>query len=77
MLETKLRDSDLTHFKTLFGMSFHISASNIRVEDGHILKATLLDVDGNAVEAEFDLDTVIGNDNGKSSLLLLGKVRQL
>ncbi|EGS22562.1 uncharacterized protein CTHT_0021100 [Thermochaetoides thermophila DSM 1495] len=52
-------------------MSFHISASNIRVEDGHILKATLFDADGNPVEAEFDLDNVIGNNDGKSSLLPL------
>lgn len=64
VLGIKFRDADLTHSKPLFNMSFHISASNIRVEDGHILKATLLDADGNLVEAEFDLDKVIGNNDG-------------
>ncbi|KAK4442595.1 cyanovirin-n family protein [Podospora aff. communis PSN243] len=45
-------------------MSFHASAQDIRVDDGHMLRATLLNADGEAVEAEFDLNTVIGNDNG-------------
>ncbi|KAL2125733.1 hypothetical protein VTJ04DRAFT_2098 [Mycothermus thermophilus] len=45
-------------------MSFHASASDIRVDDGHILRATLLDAEGNPVEAEFDLNGVIGNNDG-------------
>lgn len=49
-------------------MSFHASASDIRVDDGHILRATLLDAEGNPVEAEFDLNGVIGNNDGKMAL---------
>jgi hypothetical protein len=45
-------------------MSFHASAENIRVDDGHILRATLHNADGEQVEAEIDLDTILGNDNG-------------
>jgi hypothetical protein len=45
-------------------MSFHASAQNIRVDDGHMLRATLFNADGEPVEAEFDLNSVIGNDNG-------------
>jgi hypothetical protein len=45
-------------------MSFHASAQDIRVDDGHILRATLANADGEPVEAEFDLNSVIGNDNG-------------
>lgn len=46
-------------------MSFHVSASNIRVDDGHILKASVQKIDGEYVEAELDLNTCIGNDDGK------------
>ena len=45
-------------------MSFHASAQDIRVEDGHMLRATLFNANGEPVEAEFDLNSVIGNDNG-------------
>ncbi|KAH7305519.1 Cyanovirin-N [Stachybotrys elegans] len=45
-------------------MTFHESAQNITVEDGHILRAELCNVDGDFVEAEFDLNTCIGNNNG-------------
>ncbi|KAK0649236.1 Cyanovirin-N [Cercophora newfieldiana] len=51
-------------FKTTVIMSFHGSAQNIRVDDGHILRATLFNAEGEEVEAEIDLDTIIGNDNG-------------
>lgn len=45
-------------------MSFHGSAQNIRLDDGHILKAELANVDGEWVETEIDLNGVIGNANG-------------
>lgn len=45
-------------------MSFHQSASDIRVEDGHILRARLTNMDGEEVEAEMDLNDVIGNNDG-------------
>jgi hypothetical protein len=47
-------------------MSFHLSAQNVRVEDGHILRATLANVDGEWVDAELDLNSIIGNSDGKS-----------
>lgn len=46
-------------------MSFHEGASNIRVDDGHILRATLRNNNGEEVEAELDLDQVIGNNNAR------------
>lgn len=45
-------------------MSFHLSAADVRVDDGHILRANLTNGDGEQVEAEFDLNSVIGNNNG-------------
>ncbi|KAK0705748.1 Cyanovirin-N [Apiosordaria backusii] len=45
-------------------MSFHLSAQDIRVDDGHILRARLDNGEGEMVDAEFDLDTVLGNDDG-------------
>ncbi|KAJ5181253.1 Cyanovirin-N [Penicillium cf. griseofulvum] len=45
-------------------MSFHASASNIELEDGHILKATLRTEDGEEQESTIDLNDHIGNDNG-------------
>lgn len=41
-------------------MSFHESVENIRVDDGHTLRA---DKDGQTIE--LDLDTILGNDNGR------------
>jgi len=52
-------------------MSFHASAEHIRVDDGHILRAVLHNSAGEAVEAEFDLNTVLGNNNGSPALLRL------
>ncbi|KXG49564.1 Cyanovirin-N [Penicillium griseofulvum] len=46
-------------------MSFHASASNIELEDGHILKATLRTEDGDEQESTIDLNDHIGNDNGR------------
>ncbi|KAK4184014.1 cyanovirin-n family protein [Podospora australis] len=45
-------------------MSFHASAQNIRVDDGHILRATLDNGSGEWVDAEFDLNQAIGNNDG-------------
>ncbi|KAF2083806.1 Cyanovirin-N [Saccharata proteae CBS 121410] len=45
-------------------MSFHLSAEDIRIEDGHILKARLRAYDGELRDAEIDLDNHIGNQNG-------------
>ncbi|KXX75652.1 Cyanovirin-N [Madurella mycetomatis] len=45
-------------------MSFHASASNIRVDDGHILRARLQKADGELVDAELDLNGCIGNSDG-------------
>ncbi|KAI5301277.1 hypothetical protein KEM55_006594 [Ascosphaera atra] len=45
-------------------MSFHETSKDIRVEDGHILKATCFTEDGGENESEFDLNTVLGNIEG-------------
>ncbi|KAK4234513.1 Cyanovirin-N [Achaetomium macrosporum] len=45
-------------------MSFHASAENIRVDDGHMLRARLRTASGELVDAEIDLNQFIGNDNG-------------
>ncbi|TID25826.1 cyanovirin-n family protein [Venturia nashicola] len=45
-------------------MSFALSAENVRVDDGHILRAALRNGNGDNVDAEIDLDQLIGNDNG-------------
>lgn len=47
-------------------MSFHESASDIELEDGHILKAVLRNEDGDEEESTLDLNDHIGNDNGMS-----------
>ncbi|KAJ5318063.1 hypothetical protein N7508_002571 [Penicillium antarcticum] len=46
-------------------MSFHESATDIELEDGHILKATLRNEDGDEQESTLDLNGIIGNDNGQ------------
>lgn len=48
-------------------MSFHHSAQNINIEDGHRLIAQLQTEDGEWVDAEFDLNQILGNDNGRSA----------
>ncbi|WQF86632.1 Putative cyanovirin-N [Colletotrichum destructivum] len=45
-------------------MSFHASAEDIRVDDGHILRARLFNGEGEAVDAELNLNDVLGNNNG-------------
>ncbi|KAL1608673.1 hypothetical protein SLS59_001863 [Nothophoma quercina] len=45
-------------------MSFHYSAQDIRVDDGHILRARLQRADGEYNDSEIDLNNHIGNDNG-------------
>ncbi|KAH7138491.1 Cyanovirin-N [Dendryphion nanum] len=45
-------------------MTFHYSAEDIRVDDGHILRARLQNGEGEWVDAEIDLNAHIGNDNG-------------
>ncbi|EMD92524.1 hypothetical protein COCC4DRAFT_37967 [Bipolaris maydis ATCC 48331] len=45
-------------------MSFYYTAENIRIEDGHILRARLQTADGNWNDSEIDLNSFIGNDNG-------------
>ncbi|OQE82289.1 hypothetical protein PENNAL_c0037G05506 [Penicillium nalgiovense] len=46
-------------------MSFHETASEIELEDGHILKAVLRNEDGDEQESTLDLNEHIGNDNGQ------------
>ncbi|PVH95569.1 CNVH-domain-containing protein [Periconia macrospinosa] len=46
-------------------MSFHESAEDIRVDDNHILRARLRNFDGDFVDAEFNLDEVLGNQEGQ------------
>lgn len=46
-------------------MSFNTSSSNIRVDDGHILRATLRNGNGDEVESELDLNSCLGNNNGR------------
>jgi hypothetical protein len=45
-------------------MTFHYSAEDIRVDDGHILRARLQRGDGEWQDAEIDLDQFIGNIDG-------------
>ena len=45
-------------------MTFIQSAENVRIDDGHILRAQLRNVNGDLVDAEIDLDHVIGNNWG-------------
>ncbi|KAL6160460.1 hypothetical protein ACJQWK_09553 [Exserohilum turcicum] len=44
--------------------SFSYSAEDIRLDDGHILRARLQTADGNWNDSEIDLNQCIGNDNG-------------
>jgi hypothetical protein len=48
-------------------MTFHYSAEDIRVDDGHILRARLQRGDGEWQDAEIDLDQFIGNIDGHFS----------
>jgi hypothetical protein len=46
-------------------MSFHASAQDIRVDDGHMLRARLSNANGEEVDAEMDLNQFIGNRDGE------------
>lgn len=50
-------------------MSFHLTARDIKVVEGHILKAELQDEHGAYHEQEFDLNQAIGNIHGKPTVL--------
>jgi hypothetical protein len=45
-------------------MTFHYSAEDIRVDDGHMLRARLQNGNGDWVDSEIDLNEHLGNDNG-------------
>ncbi|KAI0015801.1 Cyanovirin-N [Xylariomycetidae sp. FL0641] len=45
-------------------MSFHLTAQEIELRDGHILHARLQREDGGWQESEIDLDQFIGNQDG-------------
>jgi len=45
-------------------MSFTLSADDVRVDEGHILRARLRNANGDLVDSELDLDHVLGNDGG-------------
>jgi len=47
-------------------MTFYHTAEDIRIEDNHVLKARLQTAEGEWNDAEIDLNTCIGNDNGKN-----------
>lgn len=46
-------------------MSFFDTARDVRLEDGHMLRASLQRVDGEWQDAEINLNDHIGNDNGR------------
>ncbi|GKZ18573.1 hypothetical protein AbraIFM66951_003454 [Aspergillus brasiliensis] len=46
-------------------MSFFRTAEDIRVDDGHILVARVANEVGEMVESSFDLNSCIGNDEGR------------
>lgn len=45
-------------------MGFQHSAQDVRVDDGHILRARLQRGDGEWNDAEIDLDNFVGNVDG-------------
>ncbi|KAI1411087.1 cyanovirin-N family protein [Hypoxylon sp. FL1857] len=45
--------------------NFFATSQNIRLEDGHYIRASLQKVDGEWVEAEINLNDHIGNENGR------------
>ena len=49
-------------------MTFYHTAEDIRIEDNHVLKARLQTAEGEWNDAEIDLNTCIGNDNGKNNI---------
>ena len=51
-------------------MSFVLSAEDVRVDEGHILRARLRNVEGEYIDSEIDLDEVIGNNWGRVTIPL-------
>lgn len=45
-------------------MSFQASAQEIRLEKGHVLRASVKDKHGKWVNSEINLDNFIGNQDG-------------
>lgn len=58
-------------------MSFNTNAQDIRVDDGHILRARLQNNNGDFVDAEIDLDTCLGNNSGMSPFCRPSKLDRL
>lgn len=52
-------------------MTFHHSAEDIRIDDGHILRARLQTADGEWNDSEIDLNNHIGNVDGINPLQYL------
>ena len=48
-------------------MSFQVDAQDVRVDEGHILRAKIRNGNSDLVDAEIDLNQCIGNSNGISS----------
>ncbi|PYI30651.1 CVNH domain-containing protein [Aspergillus aculeatinus CBS 121060] len=46
-------------------MSFHLSASDVHIDDNHILVAVLRDEEGEEHESTLDLDEFLGNNEGR------------
>ena len=55
--------------------NFHASAQDIRLDDGHMLRARLTNMEGEEVDAEINLNDCIGNSEGKwtTPQLLFGR----
>lgn len=52
-------------------MSFHLTADDVRIEEGHFLRAMLRNDAGEMCFSEVDLDVHIGNDDGMCSTVIL------
>ena len=46
-------------------MSFNTNSQDVRIEDGHILKARVQNEGGDFVDSEINLNDFLGNDDGK------------
>lgn len=54
-------------------MSFHETAQGVRIEDGSFLVAELRNNYGDYVTARLDLNSVLGNIDGMSLVMLLSR----
>ena len=52
-------------------MSFHVDAQDVRVDEGHILRAKVRNANSDLVDVEIDLNQCIGNSNGISPCPLI------